>query len=297
MKALPAGVTVALATPLGPDGSLDEAGLDRLVSRVLDAGVVGISPLGSTGEGARLSMTTRHRVVAGVRSRVPAGFPVIAGLPVTTLDAARTELAELAESGADAALVAAPSYYPATDSDVENLYTSLAEDSPLPLVVYNIPSMTGVRVAPEVLGTLARHPGIIGIKDSSRDLEYLQAALIACEGADFTVLTGSDSMLLASLMIGAAGTIAASANLVADMGVQVYEAVRRGDYAAAREAQQRLFAVVMACRRGTPPGGWKAALEIAGVCSGRLAAPASRLPDEIYKQIEDDLARLLPAGV
>src|SRR5699024_7424986 len=106
-----------------------------------------------------------------------------------------------------------------------------------------------------------------GIKDSSRDMEYLQAVVYATAGADFAVLTGSDTMLLASLQLGAVGTIAASANLVPEIGRAVYDAVRRGDLAAAATAQERLFTIVQACRVGLPPAGWKAALAWAGVCA------------------------------
>src|SRR5690606_30776283 len=97
-----------------------------------------------------------------------------------------------------------------------------------------------------------------GIKDSSRDFEYLQAVLYATGGseAEFAVLTGSDSMLLASLQVGAVGTIAASANLVPQLGRAVYDAVAAGDLAAARSAQRRLYEVIMVCRTGTPPAGW-----------------------------------------
>jgi 4-hydroxy-tetrahydrodipicolinate synthase len=291
---LPAGVTVALATPLGPDGDLDEAALDRLLDRVVAAGVVGVSPLGSTGEGARLSTATRRRVVAAVRARIT--LPVIAGLPVSTVDDARRELDALAADGVDGALVAAPSYYPATDSEINSLYSTLADDPPIPLVVYHIPPMTGIRISPAVVGDLAQHPRIVGMKDSSRDMEYIEAALYATADADFDIVTGSDTMLLASLVMGAHGTIAASANLVPELSVGIYDAFVRGDFDRARELQRQLFLIVQACRRGVPPSGWKAALEIAGVCSARMAAPGERLPGDAYELVKRDLAALLPDG-
>lgn len=293
MNSLPAGVTVALATPLGSDGDLDEAALDRLLDRVVAAGVVGVSPLGSTGEGARLPAVTRRRVVSAVRARIT--VPVIAGLPVSTVDDARRELDALAADGADAALVAAPSYYPATDNEIHALYSTLADNSPIPLVVYHIPPMTSIRISPAVIGDLAVHPRVVGMKDSSRDMEYLEAALYATADADFDIVTGSDTMLLASLVLGAHGTIAASVNLVPELGVGIYDAVVGGDFDRARELQRQLFLIVQACRRGVPPSGWKAALEIAGICSARMAAPAERLPDDAYEMVKRDLAALLPA--
>lgn len=292
MNVLPAGVTVALATPLGPDDDLDEAALSRLLDRVVTAGVVGISPLGSTGEGSRLSAAMRHRVVAAVRARTT--LPVIAGLPVSTVDDARRELAALAADGVDAALVAAPSYYPASDSEISALYSTLADDSPIPIVIYHIPPMTGIRISPAVIGDLARHPRIVGMKDSSREMEYFAAALYATADAEFDIVTGSDTMLVASLVLGGHGTIAASANLVPELSVGIYDAVARGDLDHARALQRQLFLIVQACRRGIPPSGWKAALEIAGICSARMAAPGHRLPDDAYELVKRDLAALLP---
>ncbi|HEX3814797.1 MAG TPA: dihydrodipicolinate synthase family protein [Mycobacteriales bacterium] len=297
MQALPAGVTVALATPLRDDGGLDEEALGRLLTRVLDAGVVGISPLGSTGEGARQATAARRQVIGAVRGLIPAGMPIVAGLPVTTVESALDELPAMAEAGADAALVAPPTYYPASDSDLEMLYTTLADRSPIPLVIYHIPPLTTVQISPAAVGRLAQHPRIIGIKDSSRELEFLQAVIYACEGAEFNVMTGSDSMLLASLLVGAHGTIAASANLVPALSVRLFNAVRDGALDSARDIQRELFLIIQACRRGAPPAGWKAALEIVGVCSARLVSPASRLPDELYSAVRADLERLLPQDV
>jgi 4-hydroxy-tetrahydrodipicolinate synthase len=121
---------------------------------------------------------------------------------------------------------------------------------------------------------LATLPGIIGIKDSSRDFEYLQTILYAATDADFAVLTGSDTMLLASLTVGAVGTIAGSVNLVPELGREIYDATLAGDLDRARSAQRQLHDVVMACRVGPPPAGWKAALAWAGVAAADPVPPA-----------------------
>lgn len=290
---LPGGVLVALATPIDDRGGLDEPGLDRLIRRVVDAGVVGICPAGSTGEGARLTRPQRRQLVSAVRARIPDGMPVIAGLPVTTLDDARLELVEAGAAGASAALVAAPSYYPASDDDLRRLYTELADAAPVPIVLYNIPVYTSIPIPPEIVAELAGHPNVAGIKDSSRDMEYLEDVVYRTRDQDFRVLTGSDTLLFASLLVGVHATIAASANLVPALGVGIYDAVARGDHDGAKDLQRKLFNVVQACRRGSAPAGWKAALQIEGVCSARMVSPASRLCDELWADLESDLARLL----
>jgi 4-hydroxy-tetrahydrodipicolinate synthase len=143
-----------------------------------------------------------------------------------------------------------------------------------------------------VVAALAGHPRVVGIKDSSRDLEYTQAVLYASAGADFAVLTGSDTLLLATVVLGGAGAVVGSANLVADLGMAVYDATLRGDLATARPLQQRLFEVVSAARAAGFPTGWKAALELAGICSALPAPPASPVSADTMAALRDRLVEL-----
>lgn len=289
MTPVPHGATAALATPLDEHGNLDEAGLTKLVDRVVGAGVVGISPTGSTGEGARLSRSQRLEVTRLVRERVPAGMPVISGVPLTSVAEGLDELEQLAERGATAALVAPPYYYPLQDVEALRLYENLAERSPLPVVLYNIPVFTKVSFAPHVVGALATHPNIAGIKDSSRDIEYFQKVLAATEGADFAVVTGSDTYLVACLLAGATGTIAASINLVPHLPVGIYDAVKAGDLGEALRLERELGHVIHLCRGGTPPVAWKAALAHVGVCQPYPAAPAAMLPPDQHETLIREL--------
>jgi 4-hydroxy-tetrahydrodipicolinate synthase len=286
---LPSGTMVAMSTPVDVDGRLDEAGIERLVHRVVSGGLDGISPTGSTGEGARLTREQRLAVCRQVRSLVPPGMPVIPGLPLVTLAEAPADLAALADAGATAALVAAPSYYPTGDEGALRLYETLADRSPLPLLLYNIPVYTKVSIAPNVVATLADHPMVAGIKDSSRDMVYQQQVLYATAGAEFSVLTGTDGLLVASLLLGAVGTIAASANLVPDLVARVYRTFQAGDTPAALTGQQRLTRIIAACRIGELPSGWKAALEIAGVCAAHPVPPGLPLPPADYDRLKDFL--------
>lgn len=290
------GAMVALATPIDESGDIDEAGLERLVSHVVRAGVDGISPTGSTGEGPRLSNAQRARVAAVVRKQVPAEMPVISGLPLTNLKTAEAELDELAAGGASAALVAPPYYYPATERDLIALYEGLAERSPLPIVLYNIPVFTKVLFPTAAVAKLARHPRIVGMKDSSRDMEYLQHALMATADVDtFDIVTGTDTLLFPSLLIGAAGTIAASLNLVPEMAVSIHRDITAGKLDEARQTQRRLVEIVDICRVGQPPpAGWKASLQAAGICSSRLVPPASGMDRDDYELLE---RRLIALGV
>jgi len=273
------GVYCALVTPLTESGELDLDGLDRLIERVLQGGVTGISPVGSTGEGSRLTAEQRHRVVERVRESVPADLPVIAAPSTAVPPRIADEISALADLGSDAVLLAPPMAYALGDRDVRSYYETIADSSALPIVMYHIPQLTGVPVTPAVVGELAGHERIVGIKDSSRDFDNFQLFCYAAAGAaQFSVFTGSDTQLLAAVAAGGAGTIAASANVVPELGVQLYQAARDQDWPTARALQQRLHGVVAAARAAGYPTGWKAALEICGVCPAHPAPPA--LPPE-----------------
>jgi 4-hydroxy-tetrahydrodipicolinate synthase len=289
---LPAGALVALATPTTAGGEPDLEALDRLLEHVIAGRVAGISPCGSTGEGARLTSRQRLGVTTRVLERA-GGLPVVAGVPVSALPDAEDELAQLRDIGVEAALVAPPAYFPMTEAEVEGFYRRLADRSPIPLVLYNIPAFTRVPVAPGIVGRLASHPNVVGLKDSSRDLEYLQSAVAAVRkesAGDFRIYTGTDTLLVASALGGADGSIAASANLVPGLGVRILELVS-SDLPAALDLQHRLADIVAACRRGTPPAGWKAALSLAGLCSPAPVPPAMPLGEDGIELMRIALSR------
>jgi 4-hydroxy-tetrahydrodipicolinate synthase len=286
------GAVTALATPVKA-GAPDRRALDELVAHCVEGGVVGISCCGSTGEGARLSRAERLEVAHSVVNAVPDTVMVVPGLVVTNVDDALVELSSLGDLGVTAALVAPPAYYPPDDAELLRLYTTLADNSPVPLLLYNIPMFTAGLPVP-VVAALATHSNVLGTKDSSRDLEYLQAVLAATRGRDFTVFTGTDTLLVPSVLMGAHGAITAGCNVVPDLVAGVLAATTGGDLDRAWELQRRLTAVVDACRGGSFPAGWKAALQLQGRCSGELVSPGTRLPDE---QLDAVAARLRAAGV
>jgi 4-hydroxy-tetrahydrodipicolinate synthase len=293
-----AGVMVALVTPVDENGEVAAEAVEHLVERVLAGGVGGISPAGSTGEGPKMTSAERVSLTARVRALVPPGVPVVPGVPAANLTDALSEIAALDRAGASAALVSPPSYYPLADEAVLSLFETLADRSPLPLLLYNIPVFTKVRIAPQVAAALAGHPNVIGMKDSSRDMEYQQQVIRACSGADggFSVFTGTDTLFVASLVIGASGAIVASANLAPELPVGIYQAFTSGDVETARRLQEQLVRVVAACRRAPLPAGWKAALEIAGVCGANPVQPGAVLSSGQRAELEAELAQALPAA-
>jgi 4-hydroxy-tetrahydrodipicolinate synthase len=284
------GVLPALISPLHADGRVDEAAVKRLVERVIEGGVSGLLALGSTGETASLDEKARRTVLASVVAAASGRIPVICGVAQSHLSAARVEVEAAARLGAAAALVAPPFYYPIDQPTVLAFYRHLAKSSPLPILMYNIPQFTKVVAEPATVATLAAEGTIAGIKDSSRDFEYFEGVCIATRGLpEFRIFTGSDSMLLASLAMGAAGTICGSANVAPRWIVRVYDAFTRGDLVAARADQDSVHQLVMALRGGVFPAAYKAACHLQGICESWCAPPHEALDDQSEATLRDRL--------
>ena len=287
------GVLVALASPVTRDGAIDEAAAARLVDHVLAGGVHGVLALGSTGETASLDEPSRRRLLAAVVKAAGGNVPVFCGVAQPQLSVARAEIEAAARLGADAALVAPPFYYPTDQAGVLGFFRQVAEGSPLPIFVYNIPQFTKVTVEPATLASLAHEGTVQGIKDSSRDFEYFEAVCMATRDLPpFRVFTGSDTMLLASLAVGGAGTICGAANIAPALVVRIYDEYRRGDLAAARRSQDELYELVMAVRDGVFPLAIKAALQMLGVCEPWSAPPVRALDDQAQTRLRERMTRL-----
>ena len=276
------GVIVALLTPVDRAGLVDHGALRQLVERLLSRGVTGISPLGSTGEGYSLDLDQRLAVVDTVAASVPPGTPVIPGMFAHNHEQAVAEIAAYADHGGTAVLAAPPAYYPLKPAEQRGYFARLADATALPLVIYNIPVFTKIIIDPAVAAELAGHPRIAGLKDSGRDLDYaarlLDAVAAAGAAADFSVLTGSDSMIVSYLLAGARGTICANANIVPETVRAAYDAVLAGKLDDALRHEAALRAVQAAIPAGSTAA-YKAALAASGVGERWLVPPRLALTD------------------
>jgi dihydrodipicolinate synthase/N-acetylneuraminate lyase len=290
------GVIVALLTPVDREGKVDHGALRRLVERLISRGVTGVSPLGSTGEGYSLGLDQRLAVVDTVAGSVPSGMPVIPGVFAHNQEQAVAEIAAYADHGGTAVLAAPPGYYPLRAAEQEAYFSRLADAAALPLVMYNIPVYTKVQIAPAVAAALAAHPRVAGLKDSGRDLGYaarlLDAVQAAGAAADFSVLTGTDSMLVSYMLAGARGSICASANVVPDLVLAVYDAVRAGKLDDALRLEARLRQVQDAFAIGAPPAAYKAAVASSGVGEPWLVPPRLPLTEAETAQLVERLTAL-----
>jgi len=284
------GVLPALVTPVPRDGTVDEPAIQRLVEHVLVGGVHGLLALGSTGEVASLDQAARRTVLGAVVKAAAGRVPVICGVAQSRLADATADVAAAAELGAAAVLVAPPYYYPIDQPTVLNFYRKVAEDSPSPIFIYNIPQNTKVVIEPATVATLAREGSVVGIKDSGRDFEYFENVCVATRSLpDFRIFTGSDTMLLASLAMGGAGTICGAGNIAPGWVVRIFDDFERGDLKAARTHQDSLVELVMAVRAGVFPSAIKAALHLQGLCDPWLVPPVAPLDESATARLRERL--------
>jgi 4-hydroxy-tetrahydrodipicolinate synthase len=285
-----AGVLPALISPLQADGTVDEAGVDRLVEHVIGGGVTGLLALGSTGETASLDEMARRTLLSRVVASAAGRVPVLCGVAQSHLAAARVEVEAAASLGAAAALVAPPFYYLMDQPTVLAFYRELAKGSPLPILLYNIPQLTKVVAEPATVAALAAEGTIAGIKDSSRDFEYFEGVCIATrELPHFRLFTGSDSMLLPSLVMGASGTICGTANVAPQWVVRIFDAFTSGEVVEARAGQDDVHQLVLALRGGIFPAAYKAACHLQGICESWCAPPVQPLDDRSEATLRDRL--------
>ena len=284
------GILLPFPTPFRAAGRIDTDALRANIERWSETGIDGYVALGSTGERVHLDERECLEVIETARAAVPEHLAFIAGTGQQSTHATIKEAHIAARAGADALLVITPHFYRGamTPAALVEHFTAVADASPVPIVLYNIPQNTGVALAPETIARLAGHENIIGVKDSSGDFLNLVETLRLVP-RNFAVLTGNALLLYASLAAGAQGAILAAACTLPRAAVEIYKAVRAGDHARARELQQRLAPVASAVTTRYGIGGLKVALELCGYQGGAVRAPLAAPDDDARREI----ARLL----
>jgi len=286
------GIFPPLPTPFTAADMLDVEALSSHVSFLASAGVHGVVVLGSNGEAVHLDSNEQQQMIRSVRALLPA-HTVIAGCSALSTRRTLTQTQQAAESGADAALILPPHYYRAQMSldALLRYYTTVADASPLPVIVYNMPSCTGMDLDTDLLAQLSHHPNIHGVKDSSGDAGKL-ARLVQESQLGFQILAGSAGFLLPALALGCTGGVPALANIAPQECLEIYALSQKGDWARARQIQVRLAAVNHAVTRRWGVAGLKAAMDLLGLRGGPVRAPLQPLS---HQEIET-LRQLLVAS-
>jgi 4-hydroxy-tetrahydrodipicolinate synthase len=276
LKRPPYGIIPAMVTPLTAEDQINERALRRLTNHLIDGGSHAVFAIGSQGEFWAFSADEKRRVWEIVVDEAGGRVPVYAGsAAVTTREAIQlTRLAE--EAGVDAVSVLTPYFISPNDNQLYDHYKAIAEATRLPVLLYSNPARTGVKLAVSLVARLAEVPNIVGIKDSSGDLE-LAAEYMRVAPEKFSVLMGRDTLIYAGLLYGARGAIAATANVKPRLVADIYDKFIAGDLDGARQAQQALAPLRLAFGWGTFPVVIKEALDLMGMEGGPGRAPVGPL--------------------
>lgn len=268
----------AMITPVTRAGTLDYDALDRLVNRVLQAGHIGFSVLGSTGEGASVPLPVRRELRQAVLARVNGRVPVFTGIIGNIASDIEEDLHRCADLDLSGILVPPPSYYPMDHEELRDFYLRLADMSPFPLMLYNIPPFTKISLPPETVASLARHPRIMGIKDSSRNFDYLLRLIsLTRHDLEFAVLVGTETLVLPAMVAGAAGAVLGSANIVPEWIARLGRQISEGAWDEARDTEDDLVQLAEALRKTDGARGFKYATALIDHHEGCLMAPYHRL--------------------
>jgi len=269
-----AGVLGPVTTPFTPSETLDLEGFAANLRSHLAHGLSGIVVCGSTGEAALLDEHERGALLSAARAVVPTDRLLLMGTGAESTKQCVTRCGDAAARGANAVLVVAPHYFGAqmTVDALRAHYERVADESPVPVVLYNIPKYMHFKLTPELVAELSMHENIAGIKDSSGDLALLEGYL-QVQGEGFTVLTGNGGQLLPALERGALGGIVAVSLFAAGLSMDVYEGFQSGDLARATAAQERLKSMASEIVAGLGVPGVKAALDAVGLVGGPVRAP------------------------
>lgn len=270
------GVVPALVTPFADDESLDLAGLPRLLDHVLDAGVHGVFVAGSQGEFWSLTPEEHDRLIRATVEQVAGRVPVYAGASaVCTRDA--IQLARQASAGgADAVSILAPHLIQPSPGEVKQHIEAVAAAVDVPVIFYDHPLRTGVRLDVDFVAELAHREVIAGVKESSGDLARTLTYVDALS-TDSSVMIGNDALVAPALLGGCAGVVASTANVAPALHVQIYDAARSGDYATALSLQRRLSLLRGAFALGTFPTVVRDAMDLIGIPIGACRAPVQPL--------------------
>lgn len=281
------GSIVAIVTPF-KNGKIDEKALRKLIEFQIKNGTDGIVPCGTTGESATLSYEEHERVIELTVEAVNKKISVIAGTGSNSTKEA-IELTRHAEkAGADAALLITPYYNKPTQEGLFQHFKAVSEEVSIPLIVYNVPSRTGVNMLPETVARLHELKNIAGIKEATGDLKQVSHIIKLCRN-DFVVLSGDDFVTLPMLAVGAKGVISVTSNVIPSDVAQMIDAFFAGDYKKAAERHFKMWDINIAMFLETNPIPVKTALAMMGMITPEMRLPLAPMAEMNLKKLKNAL--------
>ncbi|MCM8711695.1 4-hydroxy-tetrahydrodipicolinate synthase [Clostridium sp. SYSU_GA19001] len=274
------GIFPAMLTPLTKEQKVNETVLRQLTNYLIESGVHGLFALGTNGEFHLFNEEEKIQIAKIVIDEAKGRVPVMIG----TGGNGTAEVIELSkkmeEIGADALSVITPYFITPSQDELAVHYEKIAEAVSIPVMLYNLPSKTGMNIEPETVARLAKVSNIIGIKDSSGKFENIEQYINVTKEEDFSVFAGTDSLILKTLMAGGVGAVAATANMLPEIVVSIYNNWREGNIEEAQKAQEKLQPLRDTFALGAIPSALKKAVEFNGIPVGPPRFPISELSGE-----------------
>lgn len=272
------GIFPPVTTPFNEGGDVDYGALASNIARYNDTGLRGYVPLGSNGEAVHLTADERKQVIETVKNAATSRHTIIAGVNEVSTRAAMAATRAAADCGADAVLVITPYFYKSSMSQevLFRYFSEVADQSPLPVLIYNVPQNTGVTIESATLAALGAHQNIIGAKDSAGNMGAISETMrLVPEG--FSVMVGNGGIVYPALAMGATGAILGVACAAPRACVELYEATKGGDHSRARELQNRIAPLSYIVTAGLSVPALKAAMDMLGFEGSFPRAPLGAL--------------------
>lgn len=290
----PKGIVVPVVTPVTKDGALDEQAYRNLIDYLAENGIQGVFPFGTTGEFYAFDLGFYEEVLHITKDAVKGRMDIYAGANHITTQGA-IQIARMVENvgGIDALSVLTPMFISQTQQEVYGFYREIAEETSLPIIIYNNRPKTNVMVEPATVARLAQIENIVGVKDSTGDMTNTGEYLRLTRGIEnFHVMMGRDTLIYAALCYGATGAIASCANVAPRIAVDIYEKFQAGDAKGALEAQFKFSALRVATNMGTFPVVLKEALKLIGYDCGDCVKPIEPLTDAQRQTLRNVLSEM-----
>lgn len=289
----PYGVIPPIITPLTEEGQVNYPVLRQMVNHLIENGVHGVFPLGTTGEFYAFSNEEYRKILETVVEEVNARVPVYGGANHITTRGVIEMLKICEEVGVDAVSVLTPMFISQTQEELYDYFAEIAASTYLPIVLYNNKPKTNVTITPATVAKLAKIENIVAVKDSTGDMtnaaEYIR---LTRDNEHFHVLMGRDTLIHAALCYGAAGAIASCANVAPRIAADIYDKYVAGDVKGSLDAQFTLAPLRIACAMGTFPAVIKEGLVQQGIPVGKCLAPIAELKPEEKEKLHEVLEEM-----
>lgn len=285
------GTLTALITPMR-DGRVDLDALRQLVDYQIAEGIGGLVPCGTTGETPTLSDAEQRDIIRAVVEQAAGRVPVVAGAGANSSKKAVEQTQRAADLGVDATLQVTPYYNKPGQGGLRAHFEAIADASPIPLVLYNVPGRTGCDMLPETIAALADHPKVAAVKEATGSITRAQHVIAACQGKEIEVLSGDDATAMALTLVGGSGVISVVSNVAPNLMSRVITAAREGQIEKARELNYRLLPLMDLLFCESNPIPVKAAMAHLGFGANELRLPLQPLATSAMAPLLAEMAKL-----